>query len=271
MIDIKNTFLKLTTRLYPHGTEDEVISLLPNFNFTKDAFGNYFIIVNKPDGSLSDTMFTCHLDTVVTRLTYTDKSVSIKQVEDDDFIKTDGKSNLGADDKAGLVVLLTMISQGVPGLYYFFIGEETGRIGSSDLSRHFDNYIKTGKLPKISRCISFDRRGYNFVTTTQQRRICSSEYFAREIARRYNEYGFWYSVDDNGGKTDSYQFIDLIPECTNISVGYMNEHTVNEIQDIEFLKLLALTSCRINWDTLPIKRKILDYGRIPTEYSRWYY
>ena len=73
------------------------------------------------------------------------------------------------------------------------------------------------------------------------------------------------------GRTDSYQFIDLIPECTNISVGYFNEHTVSEVQDIEFLKLLCLTSSKINWDDLPTKRKILDYDMLDREYNKWFY
>lgn len=271
MINVKKTFLKLTTKLYPYGTEDEIIDLLTEFHFQKDEFGNYFIIVKKDDNTFSDTMFTCHLDTVLTKLTYVDKSLKVKQIEYDDFIKTDGSSNLGADDKAGLVVLLYMISENVPGLYYFFIGEEIGRLGSDDLSKKFNKYVNNGILPKINRCISFDRRGYNMITTAQQRRKCCSDFFAKEIARRYNEYGFWYDTDDNGGRTDSYQFIDLIPECTNISVGYFNEHTVSEVQDIEFLKLLCLTSSKINWDDLPTKRKILDYDMLDREYNKWFY
>lgn len=64
-------------------------------------------------------MFTCHLDTCC------HKQEFVNHVQDDRFIRTDGKS-IGADDKAGMVVLLYMIEKGIPGIYYFFIGEEVG-------------------------------------------------------------------------------------------------------------------------------------------------
>lgn len=253
MINVKETFLKLTTRKYPHGTEGLVIGLLPEFNFTKDSFGNYFIIIKKSDDTFSENMFTCHLDTVSHAYEY---SLSIKHVIKDDFIKTDGYSNLGADDKAGMVIMLNMITENIPGLYYFFIGEEVGRIGSSNLAFAYPTLVKEQKLPTIKRCISFDRKGYDLVTTEQMNNVCCSKEFATDLSNKLNEYGFWYKPDDKGGRTDSHQFIDLVPECTNISVGYFNEHTSLEMQDIEFLELLSLAVLKIEWDSLPIKRKI---------------
>ncbi len=48
------------------------------------------------------------------------------------------------------------MNEKVPGLYYFFIGEEVGGIGSGKVARDYKNieYLK-----EIKRCISFDRRG----------------------------------------------------------------------------------------------------------------
>jgi len=57
--------------------------------------------------------------------------------------------------------------------------------------------------------------------------------------------------DDGGLYTDSFSFIDLIPECTNISVGYMNQHTVAERQDARFLVSMAEASVNIAWEDLP--------------------
>jgi di/tripeptidase len=94
-------------------------------------------------------MFTCHLDTVYTDLYYGIYEVDIKHVIDGDFIKTNEYTNLGADDKAGMVIMLNMINEKVPGLYYFFQGEETGRIGSSKLSAIFNDLVTASKLPKI--------------------------------------------------------------------------------------------------------------------------
>ena len=206
-------------------------------------------------------MFTCHLDTVSNTYDY---SINVKHVIKEDFIKTDGYSNLGADDKAGMVIMLNMITENVPGLYYFFIGEEVGRIGSSNMALAYPTLVKENKLPSIKRCISFDRKGYDLVTTKQMHTICCSDEFANKLSKELNEYGFWYKPDDHGGRTDSHQFIDLIPECTNLSVGYFNEHTSTEIQDIEFLELLSLAVLKIDWDTLPIKRKIIPKSVIMT-------
>jgi len=76
------------------------------------------------------------------------------------------------------------------------------------------------------------------------------------LCDKLNEYGFWYKIDNNGGRTDSHEFVDIIPECTNISVGYFNEHTYNEKQDIEFLEFLSAVCVDLNWDELGIYRNI---------------
>lgn len=271
MINIKDTFIKLTTKRYPHGKEDEVIELLPDYDFNKDDVGNYYIIVPKEDGSFSNTMFASHIDTV-DRGSYSNRrwdvdlkkyvyengkdDRSVKHVIKDDFIKTDGNTNLGADDKAGVVILLNMITEKIPGLYYFFIGEESGCIGSSSLSRLYEDLVEKGTLPKVNKCVSFDRKGYDSVITHQMSGRSASDKFADELSNRFNEYGFWYKSDSSGVYTDSAEFTDVIEECTNISVGYFSEHTSSEKQDIEFLELLAVVSTKIDWETLPIDRKV---------------
>lgn len=274
MINIKETFLTLTKRRYPMGTEDLAMDLvkdmLPDVKFEKDEFDNYFTYIPKVDGSDSDTMFTSHLDTInsgpygynngkkwnTTLRKYefdVDAKVddmSIKHVMDGDFVKTDGETNLGADDKAGVAIMMNMISEKVPGLYYFFMGEESGCVGSSSLSRVFES--KT-EFPTMNKCISFDRKGYDSIIT-EQMGVCASDEFAKELAKRYEEYGFWFKPDPTGVYTDSAEFTDVIPECSNISCGYFHEHTKSEKQDLEFLELLGIVSTQIDWETLPIVR-----------------
>ncbi len=277
MINIKEKFLQLTSNRTPKGREDSVISLIPEFKFEKDEFDNYYYIIKKEDGTYSNTMFTSHLDTIDRVISlyscgrkwnsgtnswdypngiFDDKEKSIKHVFDGDFIKTDGKTNLGADDKAGVVIMLNLMSSGVPGLYYFFMGEESGCVGSSNLSRVFESKVKENKLPKVNKCISFDRKGYDSVITRQMSSDCCSEEFAKELSEKLNEYGFWFKPDSGGVYTDSAEFIDIIPECTNLSVGYFNEHTTSEKQDIEFLELLSVVLTKIDWETLKITRDV---------------
>jgi len=117
-MNIKDKFLELTSRTYPHGTESEIFPLLGE-GLQADEFGNLFIKIGE-----SDVMFTAHLDTATSALT------DVTHVIENNIIKTDGKSILGADDKAGVVIMLNMIENKMPGLYYFFLGEEVGCIGS---------------------------------------------------------------------------------------------------------------------------------------------
>ena len=295
MINIKETFLKLTSNRTPKGLESNVIALIPEFKFEKDEFDNYYYIIKKSDGTFSDTMFTSHLDTVdrgptdwdnkrwdkdLGKYVYIDETKiddvgkPIKHVFEGDFVKTDGKTNLGADDKAGVTIMLNLMSEGVPGLYYFFMGEESGCAGSSSLSRVYDTKVTEGKLPKVVRCISFDRKGYDSVITKQMGSTCCSDEFAKELASKINEYGFWYKPDDGGVYTDSAEFIDVISECSNISVGYFSEHTSSEKQDIEFLELLAVVLTKIDWDSLKVVRDVTNItykGKKSTygHYGRW--
>lgn len=262
MIDIKQTFLKLTSTNYPYDKEYTLLKLIPEFKLQEDNFGNYYIIIKKSNGSTSNTMFTCHLDTYYVygkygKNNYVDEQqIKINHIEEDDFIKTDGETILGADDKAGMTIMLNMISENVPGLYYFFLGEEIGRLGSKYISPKFNQFLKHFNIKNLNKCVSFDRKGYSFVTTTQTHKVGCSDEFADNLASKLNEYGFWYKKDANGSRTDSHEFIDIIPECVNISVGYFNEHTTEEKQDIEFLELLSIVCTKIEWEKLIIKRKL---------------
>lgn len=161
---------------------------------------------------------------------------------------------MGADDKSGVTVMLYMIAHNIPGLYYFFVGEERGGIGSGKLAAIFDTvpYLKS-----IKRCISFDRRSYHSVITEQLGRKCCSNEFGTALCKEFNKSGLVkLSLDPTGIYTDSASFIDDIPECTNISVGYMHEHTGDEYQNITFLENLCKASLSVNWESLPTVRKV---------------
>lgn len=239
---ITKKFLALTKKTYPHGKEHELIDHLPK-GHQQDGLGNFYLQI----GDKPSTMFTCHLDTA-------DRTQSkVNHVFQGNIIKTDGKSILGADDKAGMTVILYMISKGVPGLYYFFIGEEVGCVGSKKLAAIWKD---TEFSKHVTKVVSFDRRGNESIITHQMFGRCCSDEFAKELAGRLNAAGCGLSMqlDDTGILTDSAKFMQLVPECTNISVGYQAEHTLGESQDIEFLKNIARAASLIDWETLPAKR-----------------
>lgn len=236
-MNILTTFLRLTEFTIPYGMEKYFVKYLPK-GIQMDDWGNYFIKIGE-----SRTMFTCHLDTVCTKKEKVNHSIGSQ------YIKTDGTTILGADDKAGMTVLLYMIEKKVPGLYYFFIGEEVGGIGSGDASYK-------GNWNEYDRCISFDRKGYDSIIIEQFYGECCSFEFAKELANSFNLVNstFNFKVDDTGSFTDSASFMDYIPECTNISVGYFKQHTKDEYQDIRFLNQLCEAVVKIDWENLPTVR-----------------
>jgi hypothetical protein len=244
--DPRSTFLSLVTKTYPHGNEDQVLQFLPPMK--RDKFGNCYKIIGNVN---PQTMFTSHLDTadreqkVVNLLT--------KEENGDEIIYTDGSSILGADDKAGVVVMLYMMAHNIPGLYYFFIGEERGGIGSNALSAEFDRHPY---LANIKRCVSFDRRRTVSVITSQLGRVCCSNEFGSALCNEYSKSGINLSLDPTGIYTDSASFLDEIAECTNISVGYENEHTGRELQNMTYLTKLCKASLNVNWNSLPTVRKV---------------
>jgi hypothetical protein len=242
---VASNFRKLTTKTYPHGTEDQVVKLM-DLNLSKDAADNYYYIVPGDD----TTMFTSHLDTA----SYKDEKVGYRIGKDSKgqtFAYTDGSSILGADDKAGVVIMLYMIKNKVPGIYYFFIGEERGMIGSSDLSYNLKSHTY---LQNVNKCISFDRRDYYSVITHQMGRQCCSNEFANSLISELNKNGMKMSQDPTGIYTDSAAFMTNIAECTNISVGYFNEHTSAERQNLNHLTSLAEASIKVKWSELIVAR-----------------
>jgi hypothetical protein len=246
-MNILTTFLRLTEYTIPYGEESYFYKYLPK-GIQMDDWGNYFIKIGE-----SRTMFTCHLDVVCSKIE------KVNHVIGSRFIKTDGTTILGADDKAGMTVLLYMIENKVPGLYYFFIGEEIGGIGSGDASYK-------GDWNNYDRCISFDRKGYTSVITEQFYGECCSTEFADELSKALNKTTslFKFKPDNTGSFTDSASFMDYIPECTNISVGYFNQHNKDEYQDIRFLDLLCQAVVKIDWESLPTKRDPNDpYSKYP--------
>jgi hypothetical protein len=145
-----------------------------------------------------------------------------------------------------------MIEKNKPGLYYFFLGEEVGCIGSRKLA---DKHKKE-PITHIKKVVSFDRRGTDSVITHQLGGRCCSEEFGNALSKELNsaESSFKYSNDPSGIYTDSAQFTSIYPECTNISVGYKNEHSSSEYQNIRHLELLSDAVLKVDWESLPVSR-----------------
>jgi len=238
--NVKETFISLFTESYPMGYEDELLPFLPT-GVTRDRFGNYFKII----GANPKISFTSHLDS------HTHTKVNLNLIEYSEggstFITTDGENPLGADDKAGVAVMMYMMSMSVSGVYWFFMGEERGSVGSNGVLENLNEYEF---MKGVKTMVSFDRRNYGSIITHQSRIRCCSDEYAEKLCSEFQKGGVDMRLDPTGVHTDSANFVGVIDQCTNISVGYFNEHDGSERQDITYLERLAKASILVNWEGL---------------------
>jgi len=246
-MDFKSTFLSLTEYTNPWGTESELESILPK-GVQKDKWGNYHLKVGN-----SKTIFTCHLDN------YCKERIKVNHIIEGNIIKTDGKSILGGDNKAGVTTIMYLIEQGVPGDYWFFVGEEPilsgGCWGSSQLVQHRPDYLK-----QFDKAVAFDRKMTGSIITRQMAQTCCSDEFADALIKEFSKSGLDMKKDPTGYYTDTGNFIELISECTNISIGVWNEHHNNEYVDISYVEKVAKAASKVDWESLPSKRPTEPYA-----------
>ena len=241
-MNFKETFIKLTEYTVPFGHEAELEPLLPS-GYKKDSIGNYYYEIGN-----SSTLFTAHLDTASA------ERVKINHVIQGDYIKTDGSSILGGDNKAGCTILFYLIENMVPGTYYFFLGEESavhhnmphGSLYAIEQNRDF--------FTKFKRIISFDRKEMGQMVVRQLGMNCCSIEFADALISEFSKGGVSYEKDKTGYYTDGAFFGGIIPEIVNLSAGVYNEHTVNEYVNINYIEKVAKAAKNVNWEYLPTVR-----------------
>lgn len=201
-------------------------------------------------GKTPNTMFISHMDMVDSQAyKYAGKEVStILHHNDLNIWRNADGNNMGADDKAGIVVLLGLMHADVQGYYLFTRGEESGGIGAKFFVADEKNDKIIDSLEKV---ISFDRRGTQSIITAQGGSRCCSDEFAIHLAKLLRGYGMFHLPDPTGSYTCSKEFIYRVPECTNVSVGYMNEHRGSETLDMDYLLALIDSCCKIKWQDIP--------------------
>ena len=224
------------------NTEQEFITkFIEPLGTTEDSFGNHYLTV----GDSPTTLFSCHTDTV-------HKNDGMQQVYiSDNQIHTDNDV-LGADCGTGVWIMMQMIEAGVNGLYIFHRDEEIGGKGSSFIADHTPEL-----LDGISRAIAFDRMGNNEVITQQFSGMCCSDEFADDLSEKL---GMNYHASPLGSFTDTANYTQIIPECTNVGVGYMHQHTASEYQEVSHLENLIAALINVDWNSLPTVRDTADTG-----------
>jgi len=204
-----------------------------------DPWGNWHVTI----GAAPTILFSCHTDTVHQR----GGRQRIRLADGILTLDAPGRSTcLGADDSAGVFLCREMIRRGIPGHYVFHNSEEIGCLGSRALAAD-----PGGPLEGIRAAVAFDRGGHTDVITHQCGRRTCSEDFAGALAAAL---GHGYQPSDRGIYTDTREYADLVPECTNVSVGYTGAHSPAEALDVAHVGCLLAAVCALDWTRLPIAR-----------------
>jgi hypothetical protein len=236
--------------------EDRAVDLrdasMPHMKIHRDGAGNLHI--DTRISPTNRTLFTAHVDTV-----HRDQGPN-KIRKTATHWHADG-APLGADDGAGVAMLMHILHANIPAYFLFTQGEECGGIGATYVANHNPDL-----LAEFDRAVAFDRRGVDSVITHQGMGRCCSDVFAEALANELcADMTLMYSPDSTGVYTDTAEFVGLIPECTNVSVGYYREHSDEESLDILHFQALADRVALIDWDALPTDRdptkvESLDYS-----------
>lgn len=192
-----------------------------------DAFGNRLLRIPNPDGSASRVLWSSHIDTCHHNEGY--QRLTIHKDEDGLLFVTvmnqkEGNC-LGADDGTGVWIMRQLALAGKPGLYIFHRGEERGCLGSKWIVQNTPEQLKD-----IDCAIAFDRRDFDNIITHQGGERGCSERFAGFLSKHLRTF----KADPSGMYTDTKQYFRHISECTNLSVGYQNQHGPLERQYLTF-------------------------------------
>ena len=223
-------------------TEEEFIAryidTLPNVY--PDHYGNRII-----QHDSARVLIACHTDTV-----HRVQGMQVISRTGNTLALDKGKVNLlsnclGADDTAGVYAAIRMIQTGVKATYVFHRDEETGGRGSNWLADTYPEWFK-----RFDVCLSLDRRGTSDIITSQFGGRTASDVFAWSLAE---ELGMNHKPCA-GIFTDSANYAHIVPECSNLSVGYQSEHTSAESLNEEYLENVIEALVKVRWEELEIER-----------------
>ena len=238
-----------------HSLVEMLRYMRPEGSFTQKEFCKRFLepVFGEPDehgnyvtqvGFEPHICFTAHHDTV-----HKQEGMQKVVVTNDVVSVADSKTSscLGADCTTGIYIILHMIEAGIEGTYVIHAAEEVGCKGSAALVDDMPDWLIYTKA-----VISFDRYGDKSVITHQMGMRTASDEFAQSFSDALKMPQL--KADDGGSYTDSNEYSLLIPECTNISVGYYGQHGVNETQDLDYLDHLIAALETADWSKLVFKR-----------------
>ncbi len=262
--------LKYRRKAGSSGEQAFITRFLEPLKVQIDPKGNLIKVIKNPDKSAPVIMWSSHTDTVH----HTDGMQEVITSDDYAYVDDKGREPLGADCTTGVWLMMQMIRAKIPGLYIFHREEEIGGVGSRWIAKNNPDLVKDIKF-----AIAFDRMDTNSIITRQRGSTCCSAEFADSLNTAL---GGSFKHDPGGSFTDTASYTELIPECTNISVGYKRQHTSSEYQDLIFSDWLCETLLDADFTNLVAKRDptaketynyghYFNRGRNWDENTRWDY
>jgi putative aminopeptidase FrvX len=232
MNKMKKQLIKLLNIQAPSGKEKRVVTYVKPIlehltdKVWTDDYGNLLAEKVVGTGKGATVILSAHMDSV-------SNIAPDREVIEENGIFRSTKGVLGADDRAGIAIILAVLRHiektGFDGKVKvsFSREEEIGCVGASQIDA---NWIAQSDL-----AIVVDRRGNNdIVTGTWGQAFCSNEvgkYFEECSAMQDMD---WKAVQ--GGISDATVFSELGVHSVNLSAGYRNEHTEQEYVVFEDMK-----------------------------------
>ena len=169
-----------------------------------------------------DWLAVAHTDTVLPTPT---NLMITTYLNSNEAVRLSGEGGLGADDRAGVAMIIKLIRDGHRPHVLFPSGEESGGLGTKAFTKSF----KTNFEPiNVNFMIQFDRMNNNEIVNYSDANPALIDYFTSS-----------FFVKAIGSYTD---IKDLMPffgaSGINISVGYRGQHTANEYLDLEAFTLI---------------------------------
>ncbi|MFC5602699.1 M20/M25/M40 family metallo-hydrolase [Sporosarcina koreensis] len=191
---------------------------------TTDRHGNLLAEKVYRSGNGPVIMLNAHLDIV-------EELVPGRQIVKEARVWRSDKGILGADDRAGIAVILQIARNLAQSTFsgkvkfVFTVKEECGLVGASQLDEYF--------LWDVDVAFVLDRRGAGDIVTSCGGYIpfCSKEFgrCIEEIAEKTTK-GEWACTA--GGSSDTRIWATHGIQSVNLSVGYQHEHTEDETLDV---------------------------------------
>jgi len=246
-LDLMHQYCRPAGSVTDNAFRKRWLMVLPNA--TLDAHANIHVPVPNPDGTPSTILWSAHTDTV-----HKESGFQTTELSPSGMLRSLKSNCLGADDTAGVWLLRELIKAKVPGHYIFHYGEERGCVGSRALAASSREWLQ-----QFTTALAFDRKGQHEIITHQCGSRTASDTWADAFAAEVNGAKgskLALSASPEGVYTDTESYADIIPECTNIAVGYTAQHTQAETLDVPYLLHLREVMLQVGprMHTLPISR-----------------